>query len=99
MPDDPPHQHLAVGPLKRIVEEAEHSLEELDPSPFSDRAFTRLKDKISEYTVQLIAESIKVSRRHQSESVSTTDVEQASRYLVSSTRHKILKHVGTVGGI
>lgn len=77
----------------------ERELQNSDHTPFSSNAFNRLKEKISEYTTQLITESVKVARRHQSESVSTSDVERASQYLVSSTSRKVYRHMGTLGGI
>jgi histone H3/H4 len=85
--------------LQQIIEAAERELQGVDHTPFSPKAFGRLKQKISEYTVQLISESVKVAHRHHSESVSTSDVERASQYLVSSTTNKLYKHLGTVGGI
>ena len=85
--------------LEQIIEIADRELQAVDHTPFSPKAFTRLKEKISEYAVQLITESVKRARRHQSENVSTSDVEHASQYLVSSTSHKFYKHMGTFGGL
>lgn len=85
--------------LHALVEEADRSLHGIDPLPFSTNAFTRLKEKIAEYTAQLITESIKISKRHKADTVSTSHVEHASQYLVSSTSHKLFKHLGTIGGI
>jgi histone H3/H4 len=87
------------GELQQIVDIAERELQNAQHTPFSSNAFNRLKEKISEYSIQLITESTKVARRHKSESVSTSDVEHASQYLVSSTSHKIYRHMGTIGGI
>jgi histone H3/H4 len=85
--------------LQQIVDIAERELQGVQHTPFSMNAFIRLREKISEYVVLLITESTKVAQRHQSESVSTSDVERASQYLVSSTSHKIYRHIGTIGGI
>ncbi|MCA1629314.1 MAG: hypothetical protein LC774_02895, partial [Acidobacteria bacterium] len=74
-------------------------MEQIEHTPFSEKSFERLKYKISEYTAQLLTESVKVSRRHGSETVSTSDVERASQYLVSSTSHKVYRHMGTLGGL
>jgi len=70
-----------------------------DPSPFSPAAYSRLREKIAEYISQLVTESVKVSKRHQSDTVSAAHVERANEYLVSSSTRRIFKHLGTVGGI
>jgi histone H3/H4 len=85
--------------LRQILDSADQELRNTEHTPFTPNAFERLKEKISEYTVQLIAESVKVARRRESETVSSSNVEQASQYLVSSTSHKVYRHLGTVGGI
>jgi histone H3/H4 len=85
--------------LQRIVDSAGRELDQIPHTPFSDNAFERLKYKVSEYTAQLVTESVKFSRRHSSETVSSSDVERASQYLVSSTSHKVYRHMGTLGGL
>jgi len=85
--------------LEQIVEVADRELQSVDPTPFSPQAFLRLKEKVSEYAVQLITESVKRARRHQAETASTSDVEQASQYLVASSSHKFYRHMGTFGGL
>jgi hypothetical protein len=85
--------------LQTLIDDADQNLQNLDSTPFSEPAFDRLKYKISEYIVQLITESIKTSKRRQADNVSTSHVELASQYLVSSTSHKVFKHLGTLGGI
>jgi len=85
--------------LQILIEEADRNIQSVNAAPFSEKAFDRLKYKISEYIAQLITESIKTSKRRQSDNVSTSHVELASQYLVSSTSHKIYKHLGTLGGI
>lgn len=85
--------------LRRVLETAERELDQIDHSPFSNNAFERLRFKIAEYTGQLVTESAKLSKRHGSETISTLDVERASQYLVSSTSHKVYRHMGTLGGL
>lgn len=87
------------GELQQVVEAAERELRNTEQTPFTAKAFERLKEKISEYTVQLIAESVKTANRSQSEVVSTHNVEQANQYLISNTTHKLYGHVSTIGGI
>ncbi|MCI0487714.1 MAG: hypothetical protein L0229_14065 [Blastocatellia bacterium] len=64
---DPPEPE---GTLEQIIEHADSELERINPSLFSPVALSRLKEKISEYVVELVSESIKVSKRHQSDTVS-----------------------------
>jgi hypothetical protein len=68
-------------------------------SPFSPPAFDTLKAKVSEYVVDLLNESIKVSKQHRADTVSAAHVERAAEYLVSSTSRRFYRHLGTVGGI
>jgi hypothetical protein len=85
--------------LLQIVEAAERELTNTEDTPFTENAFSSLKEKIAEYSVQLISESVKNSRRRQSEVVSTQNVELASQYLIPSTAYKIYGHLSTIGGI
>lgn len=78
---------------------AERSLNAVDGSPFSPPAFGALKTKISQYVIELVDESIKVSKRHRADTVSAAHVERAAEYLVSSTSRRLYRHLGTVGGI
>lgn len=84
---------------KALVRHAETQLNTLDPAPFSPPAFTRLKAKVGEYIAELISESMKVSRRHQADTISAAHVERASEYLVTSMSRRIYRHLGTLGGI
>ena len=85
--------------LQQIVDINERELQGACPTPFSSNARNRLKESISEYAVQLITESANIARRHQSESVSLSDVERASQYLGPNTSHKVYRHMGTFGGV
>ena len=85
--------------LAQVRQTAESALESIDPSPFSPSAFAALKEKIAEYVVNLVTESIKISRRHQADTVSANHVQRATEYLVSVTSRRFFRHLGTVGGI
>lgn len=84
---------------KAVVAQAEAQLNAVDASPFSPAAFNTLKAKISEYVVELVYESLKVSKRHVADTVSAAHVQRAAEYLVTSTSRRIYRHLGTVGGI
>jgi histone H3/H4 len=85
--------------LQHILDVAETELQNIAPTPFSENAFVILKERISEFIVELMVESIKVTRRHRSEQVAPADVEHAAQYLVASSTRKTFRHMGTVGGI
>jgi histone H3/H4 len=85
--------------LQEIIEWANKELQNAHSMPFSEQAFRRLKDLIGAYAVELINESVKKAKRHQAEGVSSSDVQQASQYLVSSTSHRIFRHAGAFGGL
>jgi histone H3/H4 len=87
------------NPLQKIIQQADAQLQDIESSPFSPSAFSVLKEKISEYIVELVSESIKVSKRHQADTVSSAHVERASEYLISSTSRRFFRHLGTIGGI
>ena len=87
------------GLLHQIISDAEQELNRLNPTPFSPTGFLHLKEKIGEHIAQLITESVKISRRHQSDTVSASHVQRASEYLISSTSRRIFRHLGTAGGI
>ena len=85
--------------LRKIKQSAESYLNGIDPLPFSPSAFETLKSKVSEYVTNLVTESIKVSRRHQADTVSANHVHRATEYLVSITSRRFFRHIGTVGGV
>ena len=94
--------NLPVRPqfdLLEVVERANKELQNTDTTPFSEAAFERLKNHMGAYAVELIKESVKKAKRHQAEGVSSSDVQQASQYLVASTSHRIYRHSGTFGGL
>ena len=85
--------------LQDAIEEAELGLDDAKSYPFSLRASSRLKKRIKDYARQLASEAIRLSKRHQTDMVSATDVERASDYLGSNLNRGLFKHSGTVGGL
>ncbi len=72
---------------------------DLDPYPFSPDAFKFLKEQVLQHIRELVNESIRIAKRYRSDTVSTAHIERASEYLIYSVRRKIIRHVGTLGGI
>ena len=68
--------------------------------PFSDQAYNRLNENISEYIRALTLEATNVARRDGSDLVSAKDVDRASGYLFAgSSRRGLSRYLGTVGGV
>src|SRR6266404_828646 len=68
--------------LERIIKTAEVELRHIHPGLFSPEGFQRPTERINEYIGELTVESVKVAKRHQSDSVSPAYVDQASEHLV-----------------
>jgi hypothetical protein len=85
--------------LTQVIANANNNLQNLDPAPFSKNAFSVLKEKISDYIIQLVSESSKVARRYRADTISATHVDRASEYLITSTSRKFFRHLGTLGGL
>lgn len=85
--------------IEKTIQAAYVELQSVESHPFSTGAFSMLKDKISEYIVQLIMESIQVSKRHRADTVSAAHVEQASDDLASGVSRRFFRYVGAGGGI
>src|SRR5215469_4026609 len=85
--------------IEKTIQAAYVELQSVETHPFSAPAFSMLKDKISEYIVQLIMQSVQVSKRHRADTVSAAHVEQASDDLASGVSRRFFRYVGAGGGI
>ncbi len=85
--------------LQQIIETTVQALRNASETPFTPRAFDSLRDEITEYSVLLISEAVKVAKRHQSETVSSTHVAHASEYLIFSSSRSFYRHMGALGGL
>lgn len=97
LPDS--HSQETAVSLQRIIAAVDGSLAVDNLPPFSAQAVARLREKVNDYVAQIIAEPVKVSKRHQADAVSLSDVEQVGRYLLASNVQRVYKHLGTFGGI
>lgn len=66
---------------------------------FSSNALVLLNERLRDYRVQMISESVKEMKRHQAETVSVANVQHASEHLISTPTQRFFGHVGTLGGI
>ncbi len=85
--------------LERIIKSAELELRQINPGLFSTEGFQRLTERINEYIGELTVESVKVAKRHQSDSVSPSYVDQASEHLVSGKPARWQRVLGGIGGL
>ena len=85
--------------LEEVIAHVNAELKKASNTPFSGQAFEEFKERLKGYAGDLIAESVKRAKRHQAEGVSSSDVRQASQYLVSNTSHRIYRHAGTLAGL
>jgi histone H3/H4 len=85
--------------FQTVIDRASRELQNVANIPFSEQALKELEEQFSGYAVELINESVKKAKRHRAESVSSADVQQAGQYLVTSTSHRIYRHVGALGGL
>jgi hypothetical protein len=85
--------------VAQVISKANDNLQNLDPTPFSENAFTVLKEKISDYIGQLVSESSKVAKRYRADTISAAHVDRASEYLVANTSRRFFRHLGTLGGL
>nr|VFJ46623.1 MAG: hypothetical protein BECKFW1821B_GA0114236_100124 [Candidatus Kentron sp. FW] len=84
---------------RSVIRQVEIQLQSIDSSAFSLSAFKTLEARIGQYVSELVNESVKVSKRHQADTVSVAHVERASEYLVANTSRRIYRHLGTIGGV
>src|SRR5258705_7651870 len=85
--------------LQSIIKAAEVELADTSPNGFSPEGFERLKQRISEFISQLTIESMRVAKRHQSDSISPAYVDRASEYLISGKSNRSQKLVEGLGSI
>ena len=85
--------------LERIIKTAEVELRQIHPGLFPPEGFSRLTERINEFIGELTVESVKVAKRHRSDSVSPAYVDQASEHLASGKPSRWQRVVAGIGGI
>lgn len=94
MTENPPPNEL-----EQILRNAEAELRRISVRPFSVAGFDRLKLRIAEFISELVAESIRVSKRHQADSISPAYVDRAAEHLASGKSAMWRRVVGGIGGL
>ena len=89
----------ASSEFERIIKTAEVELRQIRPGLFSPEGFQRLKERINEFIGVLTAESVRIAKRHQSDSVSPAYVDQAHEHLASGKPTRWHRVVSGIGGI
>jgi hypothetical protein len=85
--------------LEPTIKAAELELGQVTPENFSQEGLDRLKQRISEFIRELTLESVRVARRHQSDSVSPSYVDRAVEHLTFRKASKWQKIVEGLGAI
>jgi len=68
-------------------------------TPFSERAAEVLGQKVNDYSDRLQTQAIEMSKRHQADQVSASDVERAAECLISSVRSKRYRFMSAAGAL
>jgi len=92
MPDPPVSLATAIAQADAALAGAKHP-------PFSESAFARVRESVSQYIGQLVDESLIVARRHGADTVSAPHVDRASEQLASSMTRRLYRLFGIVGGV
>lgn len=72
---------------------------QVERSPFTERAFEALTSTIDAFIGDLVKEAGRTASRHGSEVISVKHVQHAGEYLVAKKSGRLLRNLGTVGGI
>jgi hypothetical protein len=72
-------------------------LSEVEPELFSHAGFQRLQQRTDEFASELASESIRVSKRHQSDSVSPAYVDRAAEHLAVAKPTMWRRFAGGIG--
>ena len=85
--------------FEEILKKTEVELETVSAKPFSPDGFEKLRERIAVFIGELIAESIRVAKRHQSDSVSPAYVVRAAEHLASGRPAMWRRLMGGLGGL
>ena len=85
--------------LDKILQEVDFTLQHVSNKPFTKEAFMKFKERIGIYISSLFNESQKTATRNQTDDISASHVEAASKYLIKNQESKLNKLWGILGGI
>jgi len=89
----------SMNELENAIKNAQHELNGIDKTPFSDKGFAAFEHAISAYVIQLFDESIRSAKKDKVEIVSPTHVDSAANYLTKKPPSKMGNFIITLGGI
>jgi hypothetical protein len=96
------HARLATGagePDQRSCTGGMFSPDQPGPIPLSAGAIGALQQGVREFAADLHEQSYRIARRHCADMVSAADVHQAKRCLVFGRPSRMVRHMGTFGGL
>lgn len=81
-----------------VAEAARKQLRNISPKPFSIDGLEQLQTSVERYIDDLIIESVRIMKRHDSPSISSHYVTMAAQNIVRRRRRKLMMFVGVLGG-
>lgn len=85
--------------LEQLIKSIELEFRHIQPGLFSEETFARIRKRADEFTRELVLESLRISKRHQSDSVSPAYVDHAAEHLASGKTATWRRLVGGIGGL
>jgi hypothetical protein len=85
--------------LEILLNDVEHTLQNVSNKPFTQEAFAKFKERIGIYISSLFNESQKTAFRNKTDNISSSHVESASQYLIKNQTSKVNKLWGILGGV
>ena len=65
----------------------------------SQGAFESLKDRVSEYIIEIVDQSYRISRHQSVDIISAVHVNRAAEHLIATPARKVYRYIGAVGGV
>lgn len=81
-----------------IIAAARNMLRDIDPAPFTQTGLQSLIARVEHYIDDLLLESLRIARRHQSETVSPKHVEWAADLVFARRKRRLFTLLGVLGG-
>ncbi len=92
------HPQISANP-EEFIDRVQPGLLDVDDKSFSPAAFSALKARVAQYIDELIEESANARKRDRSDIISVKHIEIASDHLKQSSRSRIYKQSGMLGGV
>jgi hypothetical protein len=88
-----------MKPIEDILKETLSDISSKNYSPFSKQGFEEYKVQISKFIIRLYDESIRNSKRNNSDIITMTHISDAVNYISNINKFRFSNLLNTVGGI